>query len=407
MNPAGPVRAPRWYEWMTHLGGMAVITGVQLISPALPALAERYDLSESEVSLVISVYLIPATVASIPAGLLADRFGRRWVFGGGLLLFGVAGMLLPLVAEASFGAMLTMRFLQGLGFAPAFPLTITILGDLYRGPALVSAQGRRSVLMSLADGGYPILGGLLVGLSWLAPWYLQALALPLGLMVLITFRDWVPLAGARRVGGMRWLWQSLRIKGTTSLHYVGFLRFAVKFSLLSYLPLLLVVSREMTAAQAGLVLGTAALCGTMGAAISGLLVRLGPASRWVVASLVAQGCVLVVFALVSNIWILMAVAVLYGLADGLLGTIINSYVAAATDPARRASLVAANGAIKNLGKLLAPILLGLAVLFIPLSAAFVVVAVFAVASAPAARPLRAYDDRISERLPRRRRAVIE
>lgn len=392
---------------MAHLGGMAVITGVQLISPALPALAERFSLSESEVSLVISVYLIPAALASVPAGLLADRFGRRWVFGGGLTLFGLAGLLLPLVAEGSFGALLVIRFFQGLGFAPAFPLTITILGDLYKGPQLVSAQGRRSVLMSVADGGYPILGGILVGLSWMAPWHLQIVALPVGLLVLVTFRDWVPLRRHGAMGGLVWLWRSTRVKGTMSLHYVAFLRFFVKFALLSYLPLLLVVSREMTAAQAGLVLGTAALCGTLGAAISGVLARVGPASRWVGLGIVVQGVALVVIAYVGEVWILMPVAVVYGLGDGVLGTLVNSYLAAATDPEHRASLVAANGAIKNVGKLLAPILLGMAVLWIPLSAAFAVVAVFMVLSAPAARPLRVYDARISRRLPKQGKATIE
>ena len=374
---------------------MAVITGVQLISPALPALAERFSLSDSEVSLVISVYLVPAALASVPAGLLADRFGRRWVFGGGLTLFGLASLLLPLLAEGSFGALLVIRFFQGLGFAPAFPLTITILGDLYRGPQLVSAQGRRSVLMSIADGGYPIVGGVLVGLSWLAPWYLQSLALPVGLIVLATFRDWVPLRRRGALGGLLWLVRSTRLKGTLALHYVAFIRFFVKFALLSYLPLLLVVSREMSAAQAGLVLGTAALCGTLGAAMSGFLARVGPASRWVGLGMVVQGGALVVLAYVGDIWILMSVAVAYGLGDGVLGTFINAYLAAATDPEHRASLVAANGAIKNVGKLLAPILLGMLVLVIPLSAGFALVAAVLVISAPSARPLRVYDSRIS------------
>lgn len=395
MARSGPVGSGLRYEWLAHLGGMAVITGVQLISPALPALAERFSLSDSEVSLVISVYLVPAALASVPAGLLADRFGRRWVFGGGLTLFGLASLLLPLLAEGSFGALLVIRFFQGLGFAPAFPLTITILGDLYRGPQLVSAQGRRSVLMSIADGGYPIVGGVLVGLSWLAPWYLQSLALPVGLIVLATFRDWVPLRRRGALGGLLWLVRSTRLKGTLALHYVAFIRFFVKFALLSYLPLLLVVSREMSAAQAGLVLGTAALCGTLGAAMSGFLARVGPASRWVGLGMVVQGGALVVLAYVGDIWILMSVAVAYGLGDGVLGTFINAYLAAATDPEHRASLVAANGAIKNVGKLLAPILLGMLVLVIPLSAGFALVAAVLVISAPSARPLRVYDSRIS------------
>ena len=62
----------------------------------------------------------------------------------------------------------------------------------------------------------------------------------------------------------------------------------------------------------------------------------------------------------------------------------------------RASVVAANGAIKNLGKLLAPVLLGLSTLVAPLSVGFAVVAGILVASASAARPLRTHDSRISK-----------
>lgn len=116
----------------------------------------------------------------------------------------------------------------------------------------------------------------------MAPWYLQAVALPVGLVVLVAFRDWVPLGRPGGMGGLRWLWRSVHVKGALSLHYVGFLRFFVKFSLLSYLPLLLVFSRGKTAAEVGLILGVSSLCGTLGAAVSGLLARLGPASRWVI-----------------------------------------------------------------------------------------------------------------------------
>lgn len=165
--------------------------------------------------------------------------------------------------------------------------------------------------------------------------------------------------------------------------------------MLSYLPLLLVISRGLTAAQAGLILGTAALSGTLGAAMSGMLARVGPASRWVIAGMVMQGLGLAIMAFVAQIWMLMTVAVFYGLADGVLGTFVNAYLASATDPEHRASLVAANGAIKNFGKLLAPLLLGMLVLVVPLSVGFTAVAAVLVISAPAAAPLRAYDSRIS------------
>ncbi len=140
---------------------------------------DALNLSEAQLGLVMSVYLLPAALAAVPLGVLADRIGRRIVFGGSFIGFGICGAVLPLVAT-SFQAFLAVRFVQGIMFAGLLPLTMTILGDFFSGAELVGAQGRRSVAMSMGDGLLPVMGGLLVGAGWFVPWLGQAIAIPLG-----------------------------------------------------------------------------------------------------------------------------------------------------------------------------------------------------------------------------------
>ena len=65
---------------LAHASAVVAIGGVQAIFPALPVMQEALSLSDAQVGLVNSVYLFPAMIFALPAGLLADRIGRRSVF---------------------------------------------------------------------------------------------------------------------------------------------------------------------------------------------------------------------------------------------------------------------------------------------------------------------------------------
>ncbi|MPZ53386.1 MAG: MFS transporter [Acidimicrobiia bacterium] len=73
---------------------LAVLSGMQLILPALHVMQQALGLTDAQISLVSSVYLLPGAFLAIPAGLLGDCFGRRFIFGRSLIVFGVAGGVL-------------------------------------------------------------------------------------------------------------------------------------------------------------------------------------------------------------------------------------------------------------------------------------------------------------------------
>ena len=64
-----------------YAGCIVAQTGVQLVAPSLPAMRDALGLTDSRLALVMTIYLLPAALGALPAGLLADRIGRRRVFG--------------------------------------------------------------------------------------------------------------------------------------------------------------------------------------------------------------------------------------------------------------------------------------------------------------------------------------
>lgn len=378
---------------LAYVAGPLAFTGMQLVAPTFPLIAADLRLSNSELALVTSVYLLPAAVFALPAGFLADRWGRRTVMGWSLVLFGVCGGFYPVVS-ASFVLFLVVRFVQGLAFAAILPLTITILGDSYRGSALVKAQGYRSLSLGIGDAVLPVLGGLLAAFSWETAWLVQAIAIPFGIVVLLVMQE--PLSGQRRrtVSRGRELTGLLRTPEVAALQWVGIQRMFVKFSLLAFLPVFLVDVRGHSPGFAGLVLGIASGTGVVVALFPARLIRHGSVAWWVGVSMVLGGVAIVGYVISPTSWLILCLAVVYGASDGITGVLSNALVAVATTGNLRASFVAATGALRNFAKFLAPTSFGALVLVLPVSGAFVVLGALGTAGSLTARFLAPFERRL-------------
>lgn len=382
-----------------YTGAIVAQTGVQMIAPSLPSMRDALGLSDAQLALVTSVYLLPGALAAIPAGILADRIGRRRVFGGAMIAFGLLGAALQF-ATSSFSLFLVIRFLQGIAFAGLLPLTMTILGDAFSGSELVRAQGRRSVAMAIGDGSLPVIGGILVAAGWFVPWASQALAIPFGILVLTKLTD-PPRVGAsstRRIdlGAFGRLFRSAPV---VALEYAGFLRMFLKFSILTFLPILMVDGRGFSAAFAGLVVGAAAITGTVIAATAGRIARLGRPTTWVAIGIVLQSAALAAMVLVPWSAVIFSASLVYGAADGLSGVFVNSFVTAATDAEHRAGFVAATGAIRNFAKFMAPATFGALTLMLSVPSAFGLLAGITLVSTALVVPLRGMEGRLTDEAP--------
>jgi MFS family permease len=367
-------RDERIQVWLAILAAVIVLTGIQPILPALPVMQRELGLSDSQIALVTSAYLLPGVLLALPLGLLADRIGRHLVYSVGLSIFGLCALVF--LFTRSFPMIIGTRIVQGIAFAAVIPLSITMIGDVHHGAHQLAAQGRRSAAMAIGDAGLPVIGGLMVGLAWFTPFMLQLIAIPLAIA------GWFLLArdfGVRRPSTLylRQLYEILRARTSLTLQLSGFLRFLFKFAMITYLPILLVAKRGMSPAFVGLALGGTALCGIAAGVFSGHLAHMAAPSRLIGLSLVAIGVSFIAISLVTSTFLVIAVCLIFGVADGTYGVCQNAMTAQATSTDFRAAFIGASGSVRNLGKFLAPVILGLSVLVLPLEASFVLMGLLA------------------------------
>ncbi|MGH9139223.1 MAG: MFS transporter [Acidimicrobiales bacterium] len=348
--------------------------GVQAVAPASPAIQDHFDLTASEVGWFTAVYLFPGILLAIPLGVLGDVFGRRPLFACAAFVFAAAGVAGALTD--SYGALLAVRFVQGIGFAAIMPLTITILGDTYGGLALLRAQARRAITVVGGELVLPVAGTALAALAWNAPLLAQAAMLPASIAGLLVLG---PRQHERRssIDYRTGVGTTLRQPGIPLVLTIGVLRFLFKFTMITFLPLLLVREHGMSLTQSGVVLGVSALAaGLASTQVARLLQTVRP-SLLVAASLASVGAALAAFAFVDAWLVAIVVGLAFGAGDGMVSVIQDAFVAQAADPSVRSAVVAVSATAKNVGKIAAPLVMGALVAVIPIEQAFIVMAAVA------------------------------
>ncbi|GAA4224357.1 MFS family permease [Streptosporangium album] len=111
---------------------IVLISGITVISVALPAIQDELRLSGGDLALVSTAYGLAFSGLLLLGGRLADLYGRRRVFMLGLGLFGVSSAAAALAPGLAL--LLTARFAQGIGAALAAPSAMALLGVLFPDP---------------------------------------------------------------------------------------------------------------------------------------------------------------------------------------------------------------------------------------------------------------------------------
>jgi putative MFS transporter len=114
---------------------------VGLISFVMAALAAEWGLSGTTLSWIASIGFVGMALGASLGGLLADRVGRRSVFAGTLLIYGVATGAAALAW--SVASLLVFRFVIGLGLGAELPVASTLVSEF--APARI--RGRVVVLL--------------------------------------------------------------------------------------------------------------------------------------------------------------------------------------------------------------------------------------------------------------------
>lgn len=171
----------RWVLAATILGSsMAFIDGT-VVNVALPVLERDLHADVSDAQWVVEAYILFLGALTLAGGSLGDRFGRRRIFGIGVVLFTLASMWCGLAPNIT--QLIVARAVQGIGGALFVPGSLALISATFppetRGRAIGTWSGFTTITTVLG----PVLGGWLVQYaSWRWVFFINV---PLAVAVLI------------------------------------------------------------------------------------------------------------------------------------------------------------------------------------------------------------------------------
>ncbi|MBV8406972.1 MAG: multidrug effflux MFS transporter [Alphaproteobacteria bacterium] len=138
---------------------------MHIFVPALPEAAHDLGSSIGGMQMTMSVYILGLAFGQLVYGPMSDRFGRRPVLIGGLVLYSIAGLAAAFVPDVQ--SLIVARLLQALGGCAGMVIGRAILRDT----ALPQEAARRLAVMNLmvaiGPGAAPLLGSALASsLGW-------------------------------------------------------------------------------------------------------------------------------------------------------------------------------------------------------------------------------------------------
>ncbi len=136
-----------------------------IVNVAFPDIQAAYDgASLSSLSWILNAFAIVFAALLVPLGRLADRFGRKRFFVGGLVTFIVGSALCGLAPTLEL--MVAARVVQAAGVAAMAPTSLALLLPEFSPAERPVAIAIWSAAGGIAAAAGPPLGGLLVELDW-------------------------------------------------------------------------------------------------------------------------------------------------------------------------------------------------------------------------------------------------
>lgn len=217
-----------------------------ILSPMAQEIKLEFDLSATEVSILVSTPVILGSLMRIPLGILSDKYSGRLVYTLTMLF-----VVLPLIGASfanTYGMLLFFVFFIGLSGA-TFSIAITYISGFYS----QEQQGFALGIAGMGNIGTAIAGFIIPAIvaTYSISWAFRILAVAIAVMAVIfylgtkdreqegtkTFRDAL---------------EALKHKQTWLLSLFYFLTFGVFVALGIYLPTLLIELFSLTSADAGM-----------------------------------------------------------------------------------------------------------------------------------------------------------
>ena len=168
--PSGATAPPQrelnltWALVLISIAQLMVVLDATIANIALPYIQRDLDISDANLSWIVTGYALAFGSLLLLGGRLADLYGRRRIFIVGLVVFAVASLLGGLATNEPL--LLAARGLQGLGAALASPAALALITTTFpAGPARNRAFAVYAAMSGAGAAVGLILGGWLTGLD--------------------------------------------------------------------------------------------------------------------------------------------------------------------------------------------------------------------------------------------------
>ena len=354
------------------VGTAVSMLGQGIISPVLPLFAKEFGVGTMAIGLVVGVFGLARLAVNLPAGLVGQRFGRRLLMGGGLLL-SATGISLTGTSRG-IPEMVAWRFVAGAGSAMYVTGAMSFIAD-------ISTPENRGRLMSLQQGSLllgadigPTIGGLvadLLGYRW--PFYLAGmLAGSAALWILARLPETRPLAQespdrqlAGPAGGRTRGWDIRtvgRLLANPTFLLVSIFTLAVFFtrtgSRQTLLPLLAVEEVGMSATQLGLLFTTMTTINLLLVLPAGALTDRFGRKAVILPGALLSLVGLSLFAWAGNLWVFFGAAMVLGCGTGVIGPAPAAFAGDLAPPGRTGVTMGLYRTFGDVGLVTGPVLLG-------------------------------------------------
>ncbi|MCB0115554.1 MAG: MFS transporter [Caldilineaceae bacterium] len=162
------------------LGVLMGALDIAIVGPALPALRDAFGVDDRAVAWVFTIYVFFNLVGAPLMSKLSDRYGRRAIYLLDIGLFALGS--LGVAASMNFTMLLVSRALQGISAGGIWPVASAVVGDTFPQEKKGSALGLIGAVFGLAFIVGPILGGILLLISW---HWLFLINLPLAVVIVV------------------------------------------------------------------------------------------------------------------------------------------------------------------------------------------------------------------------------
>jgi DHA1 family multidrug resistance protein-like MFS transporter len=364
------------FRLLCSAGLLAIFSSTLSKSPVLPLFATYLGADPAGVGIIAAISAFTGIVASIPAGLLSDRLGRKRMLLFSVLVFATAPFLYLLVTR--LWQLALIRFYHGLATAIFIPVAMALVSDLFhreRGEKLGWFSSSTLIGRFMA----PIIGGGLIGFLVFNPaWGFKIVYLVCGLAGLLAMVLVLRLPDPSQIKKQREaLSETLKTFRKVISNQGIFLTSTMEAAILfaygtfeTFLPLY-AIKMGLSAYEVGVFLSAQVITLALTKPIMGRFSdRHGRKSQIIAGALMGAFCIgsLAIF---KSFFPLLLVSILFGLSLSVVTSATSALVADFSKKETYGSAMGILGSIMDIGHTTGPLVSGIIATYFSLTLSFV------------------------------------